>query len=90
MRKHSPHSMVLWYDAVTMQGKLQWQDRLTDLNQPFFDACDGLFVNYTWQVCGLACKCRVKTSSVRTRRHLVWLPAGMQTLASVADNMSAV
>ena len=55
MRKHSPHSMVLWYDAVTMEGTLQWQDRLTDLNQPFFDACDGLFVNYTWQVC--CCEC---------------------------------
>lgn len=39
---------VIWYDSVTIDGKLQWQDGLTPLNKPFFDACDGLFVNYTW------------------------------------------
>ena len=49
MRQRSPHSLVLWYDAVTVEGKLEWQDSLTPLNQPFFDACDGIFVNYTWQ-----------------------------------------
>ena len=41
---------MVWYDAVTTEGKLRWQDSLTDLNQPFFDACDALFVNYTWRV----------------------------------------
>ena len=64
MRKHTPHSMVLWYDAVTTEGKLQWQDCLTDLNQPFFDACDGIFVNYTWQVRSTAC--RVAKSQILT------------------------
>ena len=42
-------AMVLWYDAVTTEGLLQWQDRLSPLNAPFFDACDGIFVNYTWK-----------------------------------------
>jgi endo-beta-N-acetylglucosaminidase D len=42
-------SWVIWYDAVTIEGKLQWQDGLTDLNKPFFDVCDGIFVNYTWK-----------------------------------------
>ena len=37
------------YDAVTTGGHLQWQDTLNDLNQPFFDAADGIFVNYTWK-----------------------------------------
>ena len=43
-----PPGTILWYDAVTMEGRLQWQDTLSDLNAPFFLACDGLFVNYTW------------------------------------------
>lgn len=45
-----PGGLVLWYDAVTTEGHLQWQDSLTDLNAPFFNACDGIFVNYTWRV----------------------------------------
>jgi mannosyl-glycoprotein endo-beta-N-acetylglucosaminidase len=42
-------SLVIWYDAITTEGKLEWQDNLTALNCPFFRACDGLFVNYTWK-----------------------------------------
>lgn len=37
------------YDAVTIEGKLQWQSALTALNQPFLQACDGIFLNYTWK-----------------------------------------
>ncbi|KAG7669540.1 hypothetical protein KSW81_007693 [Nannochloris sp. 'desiccata'] len=39
---------VIWYDAVTTEGKLQWQNALTPLNSPFLDACDGIWLNYTW------------------------------------------
>jgi mannosyl-glycoprotein endo-beta-N-acetylglucosaminidase len=34
---------------VTTKGTLEWQDGLTSLNEPFFAAADGLFVNYTWK-----------------------------------------
>ncbi|KAK9833781.1 hypothetical protein WJX74_005705 [Apatococcus lobatus] len=44
-----PSGTILWYDAVTMEGKLEWQDTLSPLNAPFFQACDGLFVNYSWK-----------------------------------------
>lgn len=44
-----PGSKVIWYDAVTTEGTLEWQNSLTLLNAPFFDACDGLWVNYTWE-----------------------------------------
>ncbi|KAI8852965.1 glycosyl hydrolase family 85-domain-containing protein [Chytridium lagenaria] len=37
------------YDSITRDGKLSWQDRLTDLNVPFFEKSDGIFVNYTWR-----------------------------------------
>jgi len=38
------------YDTVTVNGDLDWQDKLNKYNKPFFDVCDGLFSNYTWQV----------------------------------------
>ncbi|KAK9806678.1 hypothetical protein WJX73_007371 [Symbiochloris irregularis] len=45
----NPNSQVIWYDAVTTQGLLKWQDTLNELNAPFFDCCDAIFVNYTWK-----------------------------------------
>jgi len=47
----TPGALVIWYDSVTVRGNLQWQDQLTELNKPFFDLCDGIFMNYTWKVC---------------------------------------
>ena len=49
MHQADADACVIWYDAITCQGKLRWQDNLTELNRTFFDACDGLFVNYTWK-----------------------------------------
>ncbi|UJR27291.1 hypothetical protein I4U23_008586 [Adineta vaga] len=43
------NSIVLWYDSVTTDGDLKWQNQLNELNQPFFEACDGIFLNYTWK-----------------------------------------
>ncbi|KAJ4970389.1 hypothetical protein NE237_003488 [Protea cynaroides] len=49
MHSSVPGSLVLWYDSVTINGHLNWQDQLNDYNKPFFDLCDGIFVNYTWK-----------------------------------------
>ncbi|KOM39621.1 hypothetical protein LR48_Vigan03g300300 [Vigna angularis] len=49
MHSSVPGSLVLWYDSVTVEGKLNWQDQLNEHNKPFFDICDGIFVNYTWK-----------------------------------------
>ncbi|GAB4827640.1 hypothetical protein Ancab_034525 [Ancistrocladus abbreviatus] len=48
MHSSKPDSLVIWYDSVTVHGNLSWQDQLNDFNKPFFDSCDGIFVNYTW------------------------------------------
>ncbi|XVE69478.1 hypothetical protein DITRI_Ditri09bG0155400 [Diplodiscus trichospermus] len=42
-------SLIIWYDSITIDGKLSWQDQLNEKNKPFFDICDGIFVNYTWK-----------------------------------------
>eukprot|EP00850_Spirogloea_muscicola_P006515 SM000031S11524 [mRNA] locus=s31:184181:186043:- [translate_table: standard] len=42
-------SLVIWYDSVTEDGRLQWQDGLTDKNSCFFAAADGIFTNYCWK-----------------------------------------
>ncbi|WMV33591.1 hypothetical protein MTR67_026976 [Solanum verrucosum] len=44
-----PGSLVIWYDSVTIDGNLSWQDQLNEKNKPFFDISDGIFVNYTWR-----------------------------------------
>uniref|UniRef100_A0A7N2MFH3 mannosyl-glycoprotein endo-beta-N-acetylglucosaminidase n=1 Tax=Quercus lobata TaxID=97700 RepID=A0A7N2MFH3_QUELO len=49
MHSAVPGSLVIWYDSVTIHGDLHWQDQLNDKNKPFFDICDGIFVNYTWK-----------------------------------------
>ncbi|KHN77582.1 Cytosolic endo-beta-N-acetylglucosaminidase [Toxocara canis] len=41
-------SRVIWYDAVTVEGKLKWQNSLNQLNERWFSCTDGIFLNYTW------------------------------------------
>lgn len=48
MKQFNPEGTVIWYDAVTTRGELRWQNKLNQLNKPFFDACDGIFLNYHW------------------------------------------
>ena len=49
MREVNKNSSVLWYDAVTTEGELVWQNRVSDLNVTFMECCNGIFLNYTWE-----------------------------------------
>ncbi|KAG5237408.1 cytosolic endo-beta-N-acetylglucosaminidase [Salix suchowensis] len=49
MHSSMPESLIIWYDSVITTGNLSWQDQLNEKNKPFFDICDGIFVNYTWK-----------------------------------------
>ncbi|KAL8922762.1 MAG: hypothetical protein Q9172_003439 [Xanthocarpia lactea] len=42
------HRKVLWYDALTTDGDVYYQNGLTPLNRPYAEAADGLFTNYKW------------------------------------------
>ena len=48
MHDHSPWAKVIWYDAVTIDGKLRWQNALNDKNRTFYHCTDGIFLNYWW------------------------------------------
>ncbi|EGC29850.1 hypothetical protein DICPUDRAFT_95866 [Dictyostelium purpureum] len=48
MHKAIPGSLVIWYDSVTQSGELKWQNALTNENIEYFNSCDGIFLNYTW------------------------------------------
>ncbi|KAF3433352.1 hypothetical protein FNV43_RR24454 [Rhamnella rubrinervis] len=49
MHSSMPGSLVIWYDSVTTEGELRWQNQLNEKNKPYFDICDGIFINYTWR-----------------------------------------
>ncbi|GAB1598562.1 cytosolic endo-beta-N-acetylglucosaminidase-like [Argonauta hians] len=48
MTDEIPHSKVIWYDSVTKDGFLLWQNELNSENEIFFDSCHGIFLNYCW------------------------------------------
>ncbi|XP_018570919.1 cytosolic endo-beta-N-acetylglucosaminidase [Anoplophora glabripennis] len=48
VQSDNPNNLVIWYDSVTVEGALDWQNKLSPKNSFFFDACDGIFLNYTW------------------------------------------
>jgi endo-beta-N-acetylglucosaminidase D len=50
MRQHCRSAQIIWYDAVTVAGRLTWQNTLNELNRPFFEASDAIFINYSWKV----------------------------------------
>eukprot|EP00850_Spirogloea_muscicola_P004677 SM000020S06027 [mRNA] locus=s20:576384:577603:+ [translate_table: standard] len=53
LRLTTDKQLVRRYDSVTEDGRLQWQDGLTDKKSCFFAAADGIFTNYCWK-CELA------------------------------------
>jgi hypothetical protein len=48
MHRRIPGSLVMWYDSVTIDGELKWQNALNEKNKVFFDVCDSIFLNYCW------------------------------------------
>ncbi|KAK8978375.1 hypothetical protein V6N11_028378 [Hibiscus sabdariffa] len=49
MHSSVPGSLVIWYDSITIDGTISYQNQLNEQNKPFFDICDGIFANYWWE-----------------------------------------
>ncbi|KYR00883.1 Endo-beta-N-acetylglucosaminidase [Tieghemostelium lacteum] len=45
-----PGSQCIWYDSVIHDGSLSWQNSLNSKNLEFFELCDGIFLNYVWNL----------------------------------------
>lgn len=48
-KSHEHDLVVMWYDSLTEDGEIDWQNGLTTKSKLFFDATDGIFTNYTWK-----------------------------------------
>ncbi len=48
MRKVTTAATVIWYDSITLSGDVDYQNELNRQNELFFDAADGITVNYDW------------------------------------------
>uniref|UniRef100_A0AC34PWX8 Mannosyl-glycoprotein endo-beta-N-acetylglucosaminidase n=1 Tax=Panagrolaimus sp. JU765 TaxID=591449 RepID=A0AC34PWX8_9BILA len=40
--------ILIWYDAITIEGKLDWQNEINHLNKDYFEDCGFVLVNYSW------------------------------------------
>lgn len=65
-----PGSLLIWYDSVIYNGDLSWQDQLNEKNEMFFDVCDGIFTNYTWNEMRL--QKSAENASAKGKRHAVF------------------
>lgn len=45
-----PNGKVFWYDSVITTGHLRWQNELNERNLAFFNECDGILINYGWNL----------------------------------------
>lgn len=69
-----PGGLVIWYDSITRNGRLDWQNELNHSNKIFFDACDGIFLNYTWQTPQLMrSRQMLKTENIEQREKDVYV-----------------
>ena len=48
VKKISPFHQVIWYDSIDSCGYLNYQNKLSGENRPYFNNADGIFLNYWW------------------------------------------
>lgn len=73
-KKKAKDSEIMWYDSMTSDGKMDWQNALTDQNQDFLvDAnmnpvSDSMFMNFWWNTKKLADQDLLKKSNEKAKQ----------------------
>ena len=70
IREEIRDSEIIWYDSVTNEGILHWQNELNDKNKEFFLNCDGIYLNYNWTKSKLENSCALARSHNRDVRDI--------------------
>ena len=72
-KKKAKNSEIMWYDSMTSNGKMDWQNALTDENKDFLvDAnmkplSDSMFMNFWWNTKKLADQDLLKKSNEKAK-----------------------
>ncbi|WP_318200093.1 endo-beta-N-acetylglucosaminidase [Streptomyces sp. SCL15-4] len=72
---------VTWYDALTVNGTVSWQGALTSRNQAFFEAADGMFVDFRWSAATLASS-GTKADGLGRSRYELWAGVDVESQGS--------
>lgn len=85
---------IMWYDSMTKDGKMDWQNALTKENKDFLvDAkmkpvANSMFLNFWWNTKELADKNLLKSSSVEAKKSDI-NPANLYAGIDVQENGSS-
>lgn len=71
VKKEEPNLQVMWYDAMTKDGKVDWQNQLNDQNATFIEdkAADSMFLNFWWNTNKLADQKLLEKSNQYAKEH---------------------
>ena len=71
VKEEDPDLQVMWYDAMTKDGKVDWQNQLNDQNATFIEdkAADSMFLNFWWNTNKLADQKLLEKSNQYAKEH---------------------
>lgn len=77
MKEKAPELELVYYDSMTTDGKVDWQNALTDKNLPFLKGtkgkpgADSMFLNFWWTEDALAKKELLKSSALKAAENKI-------------------
>lgn len=71
VKKEDSSLQIMWYDAMTKDGKVDWQNQLNDQNATFVQdkAADAMFLNFWWTQNNLADQKLLEKSNLYAKNH---------------------